>query len=62
MEGSTQLEKMQKVAEKFAHRWSKDRHPIYSGKFWIYEERRLVPYNQWINFYERLDNENKKQG
>ena len=57
MQGSTQLEKAMKVGKSFAHA---DRHPIYTGKFWIYEEKRLAPYNEWINFYKRQANE--KQG
>ena len=36
------------------------KHPIYKGKFWIYEEKRLASYDEWRNFYGRQANE--KQG
>ena len=32
------------------------RHPIYDCKFWIYEEQRLAPYSEYMNFYKRLEN------
>ena len=32
------------------------RHPIYDCKFWIYEERRLAPYEEYRDFYRRLEN------
>jgi len=33
-----------------------DRHPIYDCKFWIYEERRLAPYEEYRDFYRRRVN------
>ena len=30
------------------------RHPIYDCKFWIYEEQRLAPYEEYRDFYRRL--------
>ena len=33
-----------------------DRHPIYNCKFWIYEERRLAPYEEYRDFYRRRVN------
>jgi hypothetical protein len=72
MEGSTQFEKAMKMAARpvldkdgalrgFTKTTKK--HPIYSGKFWIYEEKRLASYNEWINFYKGQENEtNKGQG
>ena len=75
MEGSTQFEKAMKMAawittankpvldKDGALRGFTEKHPIYNGKFWIYEEKRLAPYNEWINFYKRQENEtNKGQG
>lgn len=32
------------------------RHPIYDCKFWIYEEKRLAPYEEYMDFYRRLEN------
>ena len=32
------------------------RHPIYDCKFWIYEEKRLAPYDEYMDFYRRLEN------
>ena len=32
------------------------RHPIYDCKFWIYEEKRLAPYEEYRDFYRRLAN------
>ena len=32
------------------------RHPIYDCKFWIYEEKRLAPYEEYMEFYRRLEN------
>ena len=38
------------------------RHPIYDCKFWIYEERRLAPYDEYMNFYRRLENGSNNKG
>lgn len=32
------------------------KHPIYNCKFWIYEEKRLAPYEEYMEFYRRLEN------
>ena len=32
------------------------RHSIYDCKFWIYEEKRLAPYEEYMDFYRRLEN------
>ena len=32
------------------------KHPIYDCKFWIYEEKRLAPYEEYMEFYRRLEN------
>ena len=32
------------------------RHSIYDCKFWIFEERRLAPYEEYRDFYRRLEN------
>ena len=32
------------------------KHPIYDCKFWIYEEQRLAPYEEYRDFYRRLEN------
>ena len=32
------------------------KHPIYNCKFWIYEEKRLAPYEEYMDFYRRLEN------
>jgi hypothetical protein len=72
MQGSTQFEKAMKMAawistankpvldKDGALRGFTEDHPIYKGKFWIYEEKRLASYDEWRNFYERQANE--KQG
>jgi hypothetical protein len=67
MEGSTQFEKAMKMAAWITtgglHDDQKNKHPIYKGKFWIYEEKKLASYNEWINFYKGQENEtNKGQG
>jgi hypothetical protein len=59
MQGSTQFEKAMKMAA-WITTAKKNKHPIYKGKFWIYEEKRLASYDEWRNFYERQANE--KQG
>jgi hypothetical protein len=56
MMGSTQTEKAIKLAAKGI---KKPEHPLYSGKFWIYEEKKLVPYDEWKSFYKRQANEKK---
>jgi hypothetical protein len=33
------------------------RHPIYDCKFWIYEEKRLAPYEEYMEFYRRFDDD-----
>ena len=37
--------------------YTQDDHPIYNCKFWIYEEQRLAPYKEYLEFYRRLENE-----
>jgi hypothetical protein len=57
LQGSTQVEKAMKIATEGI---KKPKHPIYKGKFWIYEERRLASYNEWVNFYKGRENETNK--
>ena len=34
---------------------NKYEHPIYSGQFWIYEEKRLARYPEYVEFYRNQD-------
>ena len=46
LQGSTQLEKFQKLADQAD--WTKDpKHPIYTGRFWIRNKRRFGSYEEW---------------
>ena len=38
------------------------RHSIYDCKFWIFEERRLAPYEEYMDFYRRLENGSDNKG
>ena len=37
------------------------RHPIYDCKFWIHEEKRLVPYEEYKAFYKRQEDDSDKE-
>jgi hypothetical protein len=46
LQGSTQLEKAQKLAG--GTNWTENTaHPIYTGKFWISSEKRFGSYKEW---------------
>ena len=35
--------------------YTRDDQPIYNCKFWIYEEQRLASYDEYLEFYKRLE-------
>ena len=38
------------------------RHPIYDCKFYIWEENRLTTYEEWINYYKKQEEEQRRAG
>ena len=40
----------------------KDDHPIYKCQFYIWEEKRLTNYTEWINYYRKQEEEERLEG
>ena len=39
-----------------------DDHPIYKCQFYIWEEKRLTNYTEWINYYRKQEEEERLEG